>query len=519
MGEQHAMANLPAIAEGVAAEEQILMAEASSVSRNADLQKLRQDKREFIKVSRLLLVSAAARLARSAMEVKVANRRALANSPKFGETFGKIQSTDMPPQFRAIIEDNRMLHEQIRTYKRDLYDTQASNTSHDRQIVRLQAEVKRMHEALQDCSRSPGEVSAQRDTANTIRQQEEELQKLQDRVSVLAHAKETDGRRFRQIAVERQREREELKREVERLKGLVAERDKAFRAQAFALKQANTRAAQLQQQQAELVSREAALLEELSLRATPGETSTADLMQANEQGMSMKKTRRLPSGTDSMRRRLESTMSTGIGMQPVAIPEEDEEVEQEQEAIVKLMLIVLGEEAIKGFHQQVAKEQEAIERGEGPGPDTAATLIQSAWRMRQAQLELQRLRQQQESQAEAAVQQAQAELQSPLPSPGKGPGGGKGSMRRGFSKKSITPQAEMAPKYTRRKSTRPSIGLGRPASPTARSAVTDTSQLKERASISPLTPSNASAGMDSNKGGQTPTRQTSNIKRPDSFHA
>lgn len=95
------------------------------------------------------------------------------------------------------------------------------------------------------------------------------------------------------------------------MQGLVAERDKAFRAQAFALKQANTRAAQLQQQQAELVSREAALLEELSLRATPGETSTADLMQANEQGMSMKKTRRLPSGTDSMRRRLESTMSTG----------------------------------------------------------------------------------------------------------------------------------------------------------------------------------------------------------------
>lgn len=61
-------------------------------------------------------------------------------------------------------------------------------------------------------------MSEQRDAANTIRRQEEELQKLQDRVSVLAHAKETDGRRFRQIAVERQREREELKREVDRLK-------------------------------------------------------------------------------------------------------------------------------------------------------------------------------------------------------------------------------------------------------------------------------------------------------------
>ena len=70
----------------------------------------------------------------------------------------------------------------------------------------------------QDCSQSPSEVSAQRDAARTIRQHEEGLQKLQDRVSVLAHAKETDGRRFKQIAVERQREREDLKREVERLK-------------------------------------------------------------------------------------------------------------------------------------------------------------------------------------------------------------------------------------------------------------------------------------------------------------
>lgn len=50
MSEQHVMASLPAIAEGGATEEQLLMAEASTVSRNADLKKMRQDKREFIKV-------------------------------------------------------------------------------------------------------------------------------------------------------------------------------------------------------------------------------------------------------------------------------------------------------------------------------------------------------------------------------------------------------------------------------------------------------------------------------------
>ena len=85
-------------------------------------------------------------------------------------------------------------------------------------ILLINALTPTCYDAYQDCSRSPSEVSAQRDTAQTIQQQEEDLQKLQDRVSVLSHAKETDGRRFRQIAIERQREREDLKREVDRLK-------------------------------------------------------------------------------------------------------------------------------------------------------------------------------------------------------------------------------------------------------------------------------------------------------------
>ncbi len=42
-----------------------------------------------------------------------------------------------------------MLHEQVRIYKRELYEAQASNTAHNRHVVRLQAEAKRMHEALQ----------------------------------------------------------------------------------------------------------------------------------------------------------------------------------------------------------------------------------------------------------------------------------------------------------------------------------------------------------------------------------
>ena len=49
----------------------------------------------------------------------------------------------------------QMLHEQVRTYKRELHETQASNTAHDKQILRLQAEVKKLHGALQASSQGP----------------------------------------------------------------------------------------------------------------------------------------------------------------------------------------------------------------------------------------------------------------------------------------------------------------------------------------------------------------------------
>ncbi len=102
------------------------MAEASSVSRQTDLQTLRHDKREFIKVSLLKSTSfrsysgpfagicsqASTRVPTLTLpplsRLLQANRRALAKTPKFGETFGQVQSSDLPPQFRALLEDNRV---------------------------------------------------------------------------------------------------------------------------------------------------------------------------------------------------------------------------------------------------------------------------------------------------------------------------------------------------------------------------------------------------------------------------
>lgn len=217
------------------------------------------------------------------------------------------------------------------------------------------------------------------------------------------------------------------------MQSLLAERDKAFRAQAFNLKQLNTRVVQLQHQQTEQASREAALLQELSLGSIEGQHSTAEsLVAANEHGSissTLKRVQsRLSPSMETMRRRLEPIMSSGelsqscesghlwhskcarhlssLSAQPcswrmhsgdirdsvpqqilytcasllgccvqyawtvcmvwlVAVPgsamqdsslvaglSEDEE-DFKQEPAVKLMLVVLGKDAIQGFYQQV----------------------------------------------------------------------------------------------------------------------------------------------------------------------
>ena len=100
---------------------------------------------------------------------------------------------------------------------------------------------------------------------------------------------------------------------VTTLQSLLAEREKAFRAQAFALKQLNTRVVQLQQQHTEQASREAALLQELSCGVIQPQTSSAEsLVAPSEQGVSLKRMHScLPAGMETMRRRLEPMMSTG----------------------------------------------------------------------------------------------------------------------------------------------------------------------------------------------------------------
>ena len=96
------------------------------------------------------------------------------------------------------------------------------------------------------------------------------------------------------------------------MQGVVVERDKAFRAQGFALKQVNTRMAQLQQQHADATKREAELIEQLSCSPIQGQPSLTGSVHTSEHSASLKKMHsRLPSSMETMRRRLEPIASLG----------------------------------------------------------------------------------------------------------------------------------------------------------------------------------------------------------------
>ena len=61
-------------------------------------------------------------------------------------------------------------------------------------------------------------MASDQEIAETIEAQIKEISRLRGQVAVLTHAKESDTKRFRTIALERHREREELNAELAKLK-------------------------------------------------------------------------------------------------------------------------------------------------------------------------------------------------------------------------------------------------------------------------------------------------------------
>eukprot|EP00891_Asterochloris_glomerata_P007527 jgi/Astpho2/7527/Aster-02092 len=448
-------------------QEQLINAEAVAASRQMELDKLRQERREALR----------------------ANRRAVDERPKYGETFAGTRQTELPAKLRAVLEDNRMLHERVKAYKKRLYEEHAMNLAHERHILRLHDDIKRLQELvqhadvgenknvgelrhllfnlselpLQECDRSPQQVASDREIAETIEAQIKEISRLRGQVAVLTHAKESDAKRFRTIALERHREREELNAELAKLKRLVGERDKELRAHALSLKGLTRRlsAAQQARQEAEKLATE--LLQEHEegsegdgegLPAVP-EASAASLgvagtvtASARPQPPAHARTNSAPhvgaasfmlrraqsplgraslTGTTSSHRPLtgdhHAREEGGISLETLramrqnvrdrrqaAAAERVESVQTETVVVesAHVMVVVVRQEAVAGFNTRVQEEQAAARRAERLRPANAATTVQTAWRGLRARRELARL-QQERAEAEAAIRAMQAQ--------------------------------------------------------------------------------------------------------------
>ena len=57
---------------------------------------------------------------------------------------------DLPPKLRAVMEDNRMLKDQVRKYKQKVSDQERSASTHQKQMLKLQNRCQKLAEALKE---------------------------------------------------------------------------------------------------------------------------------------------------------------------------------------------------------------------------------------------------------------------------------------------------------------------------------------------------------------------------------
>ena len=68
---------------------------------------------------------------------------------KFGEDFA-MGGADLPPKLRAVMEDNRMLKDQVRKYKQKVSDQERSASTQQKQMLKLQNRCQKLAEALKE---------------------------------------------------------------------------------------------------------------------------------------------------------------------------------------------------------------------------------------------------------------------------------------------------------------------------------------------------------------------------------
>ncbi|KAK9811568.1 hypothetical protein WJX72_006064 [[Myrmecia] bisecta] len=313
-------------------QEHLASVEQLAASRKAELECLREERREL-------------------QREKSTHSLGPARLPQ--SVSGTFRSTEtLPPKLRAIIEDNKMLQHELRSYKQKLTASELSMTVSNRQLAGLQQDIERLKSQLKECSRPPEVVATDKQHAEVVEDFQRQLRDLRSQVAIHSKARETDTKRFKQTCQEHVKEKEELKKEIESLKATIAERDKEIRSQALEVR---------------LVTKQ----------LDPLKRSLQEHRKRDEEerrALELAEKARATAGTSH------KALAAASPTVPTAVQQTSLRQRVLVQDRVQIMVCIINQDAQEQFYLKSAEERLAKERRNLPKPETAAIAIQAAFR-------------------------------------------------------------------------------------------------------------------------------------------
>lgn len=201
-------------------QEYIVTVEAIAAKRKAEIDKLKEEKRDM---ERLLKMNKQAARKKDAS----LNEAPTLAGPKTG--FGDIANQDIPPKVRGIIEDNRMLKEEVRQYRDKSRASERTAAAQQVQINKMKDEMESLRGQLKECKRSPGQMASEADLQAQLSSREASVKDLESRIEVLNHKLKVDARQRKDEVRAKEREVVEAKRKTEEVGEQLAEKDLELR--------------------------------------------------------------------------------------------------------------------------------------------------------------------------------------------------------------------------------------------------------------------------------------------------
>uniref|UniRef100_A0A7S0WH37 Lebercilin domain-containing protein n=1 Tax=Pyramimonas obovata TaxID=1411642 RepID=A0A7S0WH37_9CHLO len=147
-----------------------------------------------------------------------------------------MQMADIPKKVQSLHEDIKAQKDKARKYKEKANDSERSVLVQQQQLNKLEDKLKVVSEALSAVGKRPGQVFDEKEMLDTLTEKERQLEELQNRLQVVIRSREVDLKKFRLEKKSDKREYEKLLDEFAAAKIENEEKGKNIRTDALTIK-------------------------------------------------------------------------------------------------------------------------------------------------------------------------------------------------------------------------------------------------------------------------------------------